>query len=78
VQCPVVIFSYDRESNEKKVIQASLAVYFLIFFVLHQINTARGMKVVRCMRYEGWGDKCKEEFHGGQFRTASSGKRDHP
>ncbi len=78
VQCPVVIFSYDREPNEKGVIQASLAVYFFIILFLHQVNTARGMRVMRCMRYEGWNNRCKEEFHAWSTSQDSLFRKERP
>jgi hypothetical protein len=47
IQCDAQqLFLAMTGSRKGRIIQASLAVYFfVIFFVLHQINTARGIEV---------------------------------
>jgi hypothetical protein len=33
MRCPAVIFSHDRKPKEHRIVQASLAAYFLFYFL---------------------------------------------
>ncbi len=65
VQYPAVSFNYNREPNEKKAIQASLAFLYIYFFIFYFTSNQHSEGDESDEMYEVW--KVGWQLYGGIF-----------